>query len=99
MSRTETDPPIATGAADSIVVVAEVAGSSRRRHRWWWLAFPLGAIILTVVGVLFTHTGFFSAERIRVTGATHLSAQQVIRESGVTRQTNVVYLDPTEVEA
>jgi cell division protein FtsQ len=47
----------------------------------------------------FTHTAFFAADDVRVSGTARLSSDRIIRESGVTPATNVFYLDTSAVES
>jgi cell division protein FtsQ len=68
-----------------------------RGLRLWVAVVVLG--LLVAVGVLSaSHSRLFHLRDLEVTGQRHLGRREVVRLSGLTSSTNVLWLDPREVE-
>jgi cell division protein FtsQ len=58
----------------------------------------VAAVALAVAGVLLSRSSLLHARGVAVIGASHLSRADVVRAAGVSRSTNVVWLDEGAVE-
>jgi cell division protein FtsQ len=58
----------------------------------------VGAIVLSAGVLLVSRTSLFDARRIEVTGAHHLHQADIVRIAGISRQTNVLWLDERAAE-
>jgi cell division protein FtsQ len=66
--------------------------SGRRR------ATLVGAVLLVVGGIVASRSSAFHARRVEVTGANHLHRAQVIAAAGISKATNVLWLDEDAAE-
>lgn len=57
-----------------------------------------GLVVLAALTLAFVNSPVFHAREIRVRGEAHLSSVEVVRLSGLTPETNVLWLDTGEVE-
>ena len=84
---------------DAVADPAAAEPSRGPLPRWTRLMVAVGIAGLVVgAGYLFSRSAFFRVDHIRVTGASHLTPARVIRESGLSQQTNVLYMDATAAE-
>ncbi len=81
--------------------------SDRRARIGGLLKRPLGGAVVLVVGslilavgtVVLTRTGLFHVRTIEVEGNVHRQRAEIIRASGVSTRTNVIWLDEAQVRA
>jgi cell division protein FtsQ len=64
----------------------------------WALAAGIAAAIVASA-YLFSRSAFFAIDHIRVSGASHLTANRVIKETGIERGANVLDVDLEAVES
>ncbi len=63
-----------------------------------WVLGSVAALFLLVGGVVLSRSSVFRARSIEVTGTSSLSRAEVLQEAGLTRATNVPWLDEAAVE-
>jgi cell division protein FtsQ len=65
---------------------------------WRPLSLALAALVLAVAGIALSRSGLFGVRTVTVRGNEHLSAEQVLRRSGLTEGLNAVWMDEAAVE-
>ena len=59
------------------------------------LAVAAAAVVLATAVFALTRTGLFRVRAIEVEGAVHLSRPEIVRQSGISRHDNAIWLDET----
>jgi cell division protein FtsQ len=62
-------------------------------------AVPLAVASLGLGGWMVTNSSIFAAHRIQVAGAVHLTRAEILRVAGVGHSTNVLWANPSAIEA
>jgi cell division protein FtsQ len=74
----------------------DIGAIARSRRAWFTLALAL--VVIGTAGFFLSRSSVFHVRHLEVTGTAHLSRADVMRLSGVTRDTNALWLDPRPVE-
>jgi cell division protein FtsQ len=82
-----------------VISISRPAEWFRRQSGARRAVFVTAGVMVVSVGVLFaSRTSLFDARRIEVTGAHHVDRADIVRIAGVSKETNVLWLDERAAE-
>lgn len=77
--------------------LAEPGESGRLRHGRWWAAIA-AAVLVGGLALYVSYSSAFHLQHLKVEGNSHLTGRDVVELSGLSRRTNLLWLDTGSVE-